>query len=136
MLRYDWPGNVREMENEVMRACALSKDLIKPEHLNRTIVEGAMAPALDRAANSRIRGLALAGKTLKEVVAAEVDEIENQVIQEVLRRTRYKKSKAASILGISRPTLDAKIEKYGLTREKVITGPLASATSGSSDGED
>ena len=120
LLRYDWPGNVREMENEVMRACALSKDVIKPEHLSRSIVEGAMAPVVDRATNTRVRGLAISGKTLKDIVSAEVDDIEQQVILEVLRRTRYKKSKAASILGISRPTLDAKIEKYGLTREKVV----------------
>ena len=120
LLRYDWPGNVREMENEIMRACALSKDVIRPEHLNRTIVEGAMAPSMDRTVATRIRGLALSGKTLKEVVAAEVDELEQQFIQEVLRRTSYKKSKAASILGISRPTLDAKIEKYGLSRDRVI----------------
>jgi DNA-binding protein Fis len=47
-------------------------------------------------------------------------------ITQVLQRCRYKKSKAASLLGISRPTLDAKIEKYGLTKEAVMTdgGPV------------
>ena len=34
-LRYSWPGHVREIENEIMRACALSSDIIRPEHLSR-----------------------------------------------------------------------------------------------------
>jgi len=121
LLRYDWPGNIRELENEIMRSCALSKDTIKPEHLSKNVIDGASAPATDRAAGNRIRSLTLSGRTLKELVQAEVDQIEDQVITEVLKRTSYKKSKSASILGISRPTLDAKIEKYGLTKEKILS---------------
>ena len=118
-LRYPWPGNIREMENEVMRASALSKDVIRPEHLSRNLVEGARAPA-EGAPTGRVRTQLLAGKTLKELVATEVDQLEEQAITEVLRRTKYKKSKAATILGISRPTLDAKIDKYALTKDKVL----------------
>ncbi len=120
MLRYDWPGNVREFENEIMRSSALSKDVIKPEHLSRTIIDAALDPSPGTATGARIRSLALAGRTLKELVAAEVDEIERLAITEVLKRCRYKKSKAAQILGISRPTLDAKIDKYGLSRDAVL----------------
>ena len=68
-----------------------------------------------------MRSLTLAGRTLKELVSQEVDEIEEQVITEVLKRTKYKKSKAAQVLGISRPTLDAKIDKFSLTREKILS---------------
>jgi transcriptional regulator with GAF, ATPase, and Fis domain len=121
LLRYDWPGNVREMENELMRASAMSKTEIKPEHLSKTIVEAALEPSPGTATGARIRSLALAGRTLKELVASEVDEIERLAITEVLKRCKYKKSKAAQILGISRPTLDAKIDKYGLSRDAVLT---------------
>ncbi len=120
LLRYDWPGNVRELENEVMRAAALSRDAIRPEHLNRALVEAALAPQRESATQQRLRGVSLSGKTLKEIVAAEVDEVERVAIRDVLRRTGYKKTKAANVLGISRPTLDAKIDKYGLTREVVL----------------
>ncbi len=121
LLRYEWPGNVRELENEMQRAHALSKGEIKPEHLSKGLVESANEPPPGGTqTGARIRSVALQGRTLKEIVAAEVDEIERLAIAEVLKRSRYKKSKAATILGISRPTLDAKIEKYGLTREAVL----------------
>ena len=119
-LRYHWQGNIRELENEIMRASALSKDEIRPEHLSRNVIEGARQPQNEAPKNARVRGLLLAGKTLKELVAEEVDQLETTAIGEVLSRTGYKKSKAARILGISRPTLDAKIEKHGLTRDSVI----------------
>jgi transcriptional regulator with GAF, ATPase, and Fis domain len=119
-LRYRWQGNIRELENEIMRASALSKDEIRPEHLSRNVIEGARQPQSEAPKNARVRGLLLAGKTLKELVGEEVDQLETTAIGEVLRRTGYKKSKAARILGISRPTLDAKIEKHGLTRETVL----------------
>jgi transcriptional regulator with PAS, ATPase and Fis domain len=122
LLRHGWPGNVREIENEIMRACALSTTAIAPEHLSRSVVESAQAPAAEAARGSHLRSFTLAGKSLKELVAAATDEIERDAITEVLQHTSYKKSKSASILGISRPTLDAKIDKYGLTRETVLEG--------------
>jgi transcriptional regulator with GAF, ATPase, and Fis domain/pSer/pThr/pTyr-binding forkhead associated (FHA) protein len=124
LLRYDWPGNVRELENEIERASALSHDVIRPEHLSKSVVDAAMAPA--RQARVGKRALQLSGQTLKEIVNKEVEEIEKLAITQILQRCRYKKSKAASLLGISRPTLDAKIEKYGLTKENVMTdgGPV------------
>jgi transcriptional regulator with PAS, ATPase and Fis domain len=121
LLRYDWPGNVREFENEIARASAMSKERIDASHVSKTVVEGALEPSAGTATGVKIRSLALAGRTLKELVAAEVDEIERLAITEVLKRCRYKKSKAAQILGISRPTLDAKIDKYGLSRDAVLS---------------
>ncbi|MGE0711525.1 MAG: sigma 54-interacting transcriptional regulator [Planctomycetota bacterium] len=120
-LRYDWPGNIRELENEIMRASAMSKDEIRPEHLSRSVVEGARAPGSDAGQGGRIRGFLLSGKTLKELVAEETDLLESQVIAEVLRRTGYKKSKSAQVLGISRPTLDAKIDKHKLSKDRVLS---------------
>ena len=119
-LRYSWPGNIRELENEIMRSSALCKDLIGPEYLSKNLIDGARQPLNDAPKNAKVRGLLLAGKTLKELVADEVDALEVTAISEVLRRSGYKKSKAARVLGISRPTLDAKIEKHGLTREQVL----------------
>jgi transcriptional regulator with GAF, ATPase, and Fis domain/pSer/pThr/pTyr-binding forkhead associated (FHA) protein len=119
LLRYDWPGNVRELENEIERSSALSRDVIRPEHLSRNVVEAALAPA--RTARASKRMIQLGGQTLKDFVNKEVEELEKLAILETLRRVGYKKSKAASLLGISRPTLDAKIEKYGLTKDRVLS---------------
>jgi transcriptional regulator with GAF, ATPase, and Fis domain/pSer/pThr/pTyr-binding forkhead associated (FHA) protein len=118
LMRYDWPGNVRELENEIERSSALSKDVIRPEHLSKNVVEAAMAPA--RAARAGRKAFQFSGQTLKELVTKEIEEIERLAIADALSRCRYKKSKAASLLGISRPTLDAKIDKYQLSKDRVM----------------
>jgi len=46
-----------------------------------------------------------------------VEDVERQVIRSTLIEAEWKKTRAAEMLGVSRPTLDAKIEKYGLTRD-------------------
>jgi transcriptional regulator with GAF, ATPase, and Fis domain/pSer/pThr/pTyr-binding forkhead associated (FHA) protein len=131
LLRYDWPGNVRELENEIERASALSKDVIRPEHLSKNVVDAALAPA--RQARIGRRAFQFSGQTLKELVTKETEEIERLAIMDALQRCRYKKSKAASLLGISRPTLDAKIEKYQLSKEKVMEGAGGAAAAVSNE---
>jgi Nif-specific regulatory protein len=105
LMGYDWPGNVRELENEIERAVALSRDRIAPEHLSRSI-----------SPTKRHRPIGVGVKTLKEIVNGAVEEVEREAIAEVLEKTGWHKTKTAGILGISRPTLDAKIEKYELRR--------------------
>ena len=131
LLRYDWPGNVRELENEIERSSALSKDVIRPEHLSKNVVDAALAPA--RQARIGRRAFQFSGQTLKELVTKETEEIERLAIMDALQRCRYKKSKAASLLGISRPTLDAKIEKYQLSKEKVMEGAGGAAAAVTND---
>ena len=106
---YSWPGNVRELENEVRRAIALSTgDVLGPEALSEEIRPergtGVRAAAEDDPS------------TLKEIVRKATEEIEREVISKVLARTGWKKTEAARILGISRPTLDAKIDAFGLAK--------------------
>lgn len=106
LYQYDWPGNVRELENEIERLAALSGDRLEPHLLSPNIQARGMK-----------RGVSWEGSSLKEVVARTVEDVEAQVIRSTLLETNWKKSRAAEVLGISRPTLDAKIEKYNLTRE-------------------
>jgi transcriptional regulator with GAF, ATPase, and Fis domain len=100
LVRHRWPGNVRELRNEVRRAHALSDRVILPlvlsEPLRRAAAEPPSLPAL--------------GKTpLKEMVREVTEDLERRAITEALRRTRGRKAQAARLLGISRPTLDAKL---------------------------
>ncbi|MBN1443345.1 MAG: sigma 54-interacting transcriptional regulator [Planctomycetes bacterium] len=106
LYQYDWPGNVRELENEIERLAALSGERIDASLLSPNIqTKGAK------------RGYSFEGQSLKDVVARTVEDVEMQILRSTLADTRWKKSKAAELLGISRPTLDAKIEKYKLSKE-------------------
>ncbi len=111
LVAYRWPGNVRELENEIERACTLSPGTVLPEHLSPRVLAG--SPREDAA--EAFEGLP--SLDLKELVARKVEEVERRAIAEALRRTGWKKSQAADLLGVSRPTLDAKIDKLGLKRE-------------------
>ncbi len=94
---YAWPGNVRELKNVIERALVFAKEpVLKPEDLSETVC--AAASGLSGAA-TRLRSL---------------EEVEREVIKVTLEATRYKITRAAEILGISRKTLLDKRKRYGL----------------------
>jgi transcriptional regulator with GAF, ATPase, and Fis domain len=104
---YSWPGNVRELDNEIRRAVAMSDGLITVDNLKDEIKsQDLFKPAL------RIP----AGGQLKDIVREATEEVERKVIARTLEECGWKKTEAAARLGISRPTLDSKIEQHGLTR--------------------
>ncbi len=104
---FDWPGNVRQLRNEIQRAIALADRVILPEILSEeTRVFSA----------ARLRPESIGGRTLKDVAQEAVRAVEREMVREVLRQSGWKKAEAARRLGISRPTLDSKINAYGLQR--------------------
>jgi transcriptional regulator with PAS, ATPase and Fis domain len=104
---FDWPGNVRQLRNEVQRAIAFSDRVIVPEILSDEIRLGSVPRLLTERLDDR---------SLKEVTREVVQTVERQVVGEVLGQVNWKKSEAARLLGISRPTLDSKISLYGLVK--------------------
>jgi len=97
LLAYDFPGNVRELENIIERCVTLSmSEVIAKEELPSFIVKGAQSQ----------RGL-----SLSEVAA----DAEKGHIMIVLKSTRGNKTKAAELLGISRKTLWEKMNAYGMS---------------------
>ncbi|MFL2857425.1 MAG: helix-turn-helix domain-containing protein [Planctomycetota bacterium] len=56
--------------------------------------------------------------TLRELVAEATESLERQVISATLEQNEWNKSQTARLLGVSRPTLDQKIEKYRILREE------------------
>ena len=91
---YDWPGNVRELKNALERALIFGKNAtLTPEDLPDSI----------RTADSG-----------SETGLRSIEEIEREAIEKTLEGTRYKITRAAEILGISRKTLLDKRKKYGL----------------------
>jgi two-component system, NtrC family, response regulator HupR/HoxA len=109
--RYTWPGNIRELENEMERLIVLGAD--QPEIgvglLSQRIRDAGAEPAAARAT----RGSERVG-TLREVV----ESVEAEVIAQGLIRTHWNKSQLAKELGISRSNLIQKCNYYGLDRKE------------------
>lgn len=103
MSNYEWPGNIRELENEVKRALALAVDRVTTAELSRHIVE---SPKRSGAFSALREG----ARTLEDILAV----IERQVIKETLTTYNGNKSKTAQHLGISRNGLAMKMERLGI----------------------
>jgi len=109
LLDYRWPGNIRELENEIERLVVLAGEekTIMPDLLSAKIVEAVPVVA------GGYKGINTSG-SLK--VATE--ELEAFMIGEGLKRCNYNKSRLAKELGISRAGLIMKVEKYGLDKRR------------------
>jgi len=103
---YPWPGNVRELENVLTRAAVLTRgETLTPELL-------ALPSSAEQNANSSGDELDTSANTPRLI---SLEELEREHINVILKHVRWHKGKACDILGISRPALDRKIEKYELT---------------------
>ncbi|MEO1474986.1 MAG: sigma 54-interacting transcriptional regulator [Pseudomonadota bacterium] len=129
MAAYEWPGNVRELENVILRLSALSPDAV----ISARDVESAMRHDLSRAAPAS-DGLepeidqVLKRYVMPDLMAADPDEqnriyhsvmeqVERPLISLALSITSGNKVKAASILGLNRNTLRAKINALGFAED-------------------
>lgn len=101
-LRYDWKGNIRELENVIYRGVLMARgNVVLKEH----IPELNLSPVPAKPGGvDFIRSL---------------DDIEREAIENTLRFTNWNKSKACELLKIPRPRLDRKIKKYGLEVERL-----------------
>jgi DNA-binding NtrC family response regulator len=94
MMLYDWPGNIRELENAIERAVVVGKQReILPEDLPIFCHE----PAPSTRANS-------------------LKEMEKAHIQQVLIENQGNIARSAKILGIDRSTLYSKIKRYNIDK--------------------
>ena len=110
---YDWPGNVRELENLLERLVILSED---------GIISLQQLPAQIRSliSEKKIPRPALGEHGLDLNTA--VEEFENRLIEEALRRTKGNKQAAARLLGLKRTTLVAKLRRRRGPDEAVAAG--------------
>ncbi|MGH9147982.1 MAG: sigma-54-dependent transcriptional regulator [Vicinamibacterales bacterium] len=113
MLRYRWPGNVRELEHVIERAVI--------------VAEGTQVTVDDLPPEVRDADRFPAQSGFVIPPHHTLEEIEKLAILETLERTRWNKRKAASILGVYRPTLYNKLKKYKLTDRIEERRPAAKA---------
>ena len=95
LLEFDFPGNIRELQNIIERAVIM-------EHGDKL--------ALDFISTSREN----AHKNHNTDSNGSLEELEKEHITKVIKQVNYNKSQAARILGIARKTLREKLQKYGL----------------------
>lgn len=99
LLKYDWPGNLRELRNVIKRMVLLSPQGIA---------------TLD----SLPEEMTLAVEQIQSPVSSDLKAInevnEKNLIIETLAKVKYNKSKAAKLLNIDRKTLYSKMERYGI----------------------
>jgi two-component system, NtrC family, response regulator HupR/HoxA len=103
---FDFPGNVRELENEIRRMVALAKD---GEYLTTQNLSPTLLAAPPRKAPAPTEFMP-EGATLKD----KVESLEKHMVREALLRHRWNQSRAASELGLSRVGLANKIKRYEL----------------------
>jgi two-component system response regulator HydG len=110
MMRYDWPGNIRELEHAVERACTMSSGPILhlgdlPTQLQNSGLEASHA-AITAAGNEPAGG---GGPQLMTLA-----EMEKQAILTAIRTLNGDKLHAAKLLGIGKTTLYRKLKEYGI----------------------
>jgi transcriptional regulator with PAS, ATPase and Fis domain len=107
--RHPWPGNIRELEHMIHHAVLMAEgDTIWVEHLPTTSFMTSIVRApMEIEEDSDGRPLELLS----------LEDVESLHLKRVLKHCNWNKTKAAGILKISRPTLDRKIDKFGLKRE-------------------
>jgi DNA-binding NtrC family response regulator/tetratricopeptide (TPR) repeat protein len=106
-----WPGNVRQLKNEIQRAVALSVPggTIEPSHLSPEI-GSAQLPA-GPASRDRDR---MSHRVAAASLASAVEEVERDMIQTALDRSRGNISETARLLGLTRRGLYLKLRRLGL----------------------
>ena len=99
---YEWPGNIRELENEIERAIAMASDAkeIQVVHLSGKFKTGTCAPLDPLELNC----------TLQEAVT----ELEQRMVIKALKKSNGNRTQAAKNIGLTRQGLINKIKRYGI----------------------
>lgn len=98
--KYPWPGNIRELENEIERAVTLAEpdQVITPDLLSHRFYAGQYQNSIPVSLNANLK--------------TQVETLEKQMIQKALDAHQGNISRASETLGLSRMGLHKKIERY------------------------
>ena len=103
IMAYDWPGNVRELKNCIQSMIVLNN---KNELMSEDLPQHIQTPHISLPQSAQPRGA--------------IRDVEKNLIIHALKSTRFNKTKAAEILGISRRTLHRKLHEYAIQSESSL----------------
>ncbi|MCB9029690.1 MAG: sigma-54-dependent Fis family transcriptional regulator [Deltaproteobacteria bacterium] len=107
LVDYSWPGNIRQLENEISRLVVLSGE-------NQVIQPDLLSPEI-KGVDAQSVGLKRTAGDLKDAI----ESLEKDMIAAALEQAAGNKSEAARELGISRSNLISKVQAYGLESKEV-----------------
>ena len=116
LLLYDWPGNIRQIANEIRRVVAMADD-------GQVLHSADLAPEITKAWNSRPIAMPSAPQgpsvavRLDQPLDQAIDEIERKFIERAMDMSGGRVAEAAQLLGISRKGLFLKRRRWGLVEE-------------------
>jgi DNA-binding NtrC family response regulator len=111
---YDWPDNVRELEDTLARACSQSSESeLKPIHLPQKLLRFQRDGKSDRSAN--LSGHEDTDEWQNKQTVVPIAKLEQRAILGALRETNGDKLKASHLLGIGKTTLYRKLKEYGFS---------------------
>jgi len=119
LLAYEWPGNIRELQNVLERAMLLAEqDVIGPEHLT-PMVRGVAGSAPDSPVPLPVAADPDAGAPAEPTIDGplqSLEEVDRQHVLQVLTAMRGNRDETSRVLGISRRTLSRMIQRWNLPR--------------------
>lgn len=114
LLGHEWPGEERELEIAVKRACILSEGTVL--QAADFDLEQKQARSIGKFVESKLKGFMKNIKRFEKFNLYEmvIPEVERSLIMMVMKETKGNQLKAAGLLGINRNTLRSKIKKLGI----------------------
>jgi DNA-binding NtrC family response regulator len=124
MNSYHWPGNIRELSNTIQKALIFNRGTpLRPEDITQAISAQRPDKNIRQDTEQVIRRWAreaISSGEQKDLYDSCMDYFAGVLISEALKITADNRTRAAELLGLSRPTLHAKIEKYGIRLETSV----------------
>lgn len=110
--QYPWPGNIRELENAVVRAVALSNNVVRPEDLPERIRH------YQKASEKLPPPMPDSSTAVTPAQWLTFAEMEKRYVTSVLEHTKGNKQAAARLLDVDRKTIERMIKRHNITIEK------------------